>query len=292
MEKRKRRHLLNKPIIFSSGISLGRFLPRFLTYRIAEATAILSYLICAAARRSLKENLALVLPSASKAELRRLSLKTFINYSRYIIDYSTFSDKDGVRVMKEINRIEGTERIYEALGMGNGIILVTPHLGNWELGGFFFGNRDDINMNVITFRDGIDEIDEIKERYRKLYNVNTIVVGEGPFASIEILNALGRNEIVAMLVDRGVEDGVEVPFFGKKVSFPTGALTLAAVSGAPIMPGFVVREEGGYSAIIEELIHVDKSEEKGKERAAQKTIEVFEKYIRKYPDQWYNFTSI
>ena len=74
-------------------------------------------------------------------------------------------------------------------------------------------------MNVITFRDGIDEIDEIKERYRRLYNVNTIVVGEGPFASIEILNALGRNEIVAMLVDRGAEDGVEVDFFGMKTSF-------------------------------------------------------------------------
>ena len=54
----------------------------------------------------------------------------------------------------------------------------------------------------------------------------------------------------------------------------------------------MVREEDGYSAIVEELIYVDKRAEDGKERAARKTIEVFEKYIRKYPEQWYNFTPI
>ncbi len=291
-EKLQKRHLLNKPVVFIIGIRLARVIPRLLTYRVGELAAYISYHLCSKARESVKVNLKRVFPNASSRHLQILTRRTFLNYSRYLIDYSTFSNIDRDRIMKEITRVEGTDRLYEALSRGNGVILMTAHLGNWELGGLFFGSRDDIKINVITFRDGIAQIDEIKERYRKLYNVNTIVLDDGPFAAIEILNALGRNEIVAMLVDRGGEGGVEVPFFDKYMNFPSGPLLLAAQSGAPIMPGFVVKEKSGYMAKVEESIYVKGRTAEEMESAARKTMEVFEDYIRRYPDQWYNFIPV
>ncbi len=308
-KKPEKRHLLNKPHVFNAGIRLATIIPRAFTYRVGELAALLSYLACTRARTNVRGNLARVFPNATPRRLRRLVLKTFLNYSKYLVDYCTFNSSSRERIMKEITRVEGTENITKALERGNGIILMTAHLGNWELGGIFFGNKD-IKINVLTFRDGIDKIDEIKERYRSNYNVNTIVLGDGPFAAIEILNALGRNEVVAMLVDRGAEDGIEIPFFGKVTRFPTGPLLLAAQSGAPIIPGFVVREKEGYLAVVEDLIYVDKkqgnsptAEDENKNRsgevagndhhtAAIKTIKVFEEYIRKYPDQWYNFIAV
>ncbi len=287
-----KRHLLNKPVVFSVGIRLAKVIPRLLTYRIGEIAASISYLVCSKARESVNANLKRVFPNASSHRLRLLTRRTFLNYSRYLVDYSTFSDIDRDRIIKEITHIEGTDRLYDALSRGRGIILMTAHLGNWELGGLFFGSRDDIKMNVITIRGGIAEIDSIKERYRKLFNVNTIVLGDGPFAAIEILNALGRNEIVAMLVDRSDDDGVEVPFLGQYTSFPSGPLLLAAQSGAPIMPGFVVREQGGYMAKVEDPIYVKRRTAEEMESAARKTMKVFEDYIRRYPDQWYNFIPV
>lgn len=291
-EKFQKRHLLNKPVVFIIGIRLARVIPRFLTYRIAEAVAYISYRLCSKARASVNRNLKRVFPDASTRHLHSLTRRTFFNYSRYLVDYSAFSNIDRDRIMKEITHVEGTDRLYEALSRGKGVILMTAHLGNWELGGLFFGSRDDIKINVITTSDGIPRIDAIKEQYRKLFNVNTIVLEDGPFAAIEILNALGRNEIVAMLVDRGGEGGVSVPFFGQYTNFPSGPLLLAAHSGAPIMAGFVVKEKGGYLAKVEESIYVQKRTAEEMENAARKTMEIFESYIRRYPDQWYNFVPV
>lgn len=287
----EKKHILASPRVYNLGIRSAGFIPKRLAYAAAGVVADLSYAFYGGASVNLKANLARVFPLASKAELEKVARKTFRNYSKYIVDYARFKTMDKAGLFKELVRIDGTERIDSALSTGKGLILLTAHLGNWELGGIFFG-RQDIKINILTARDSDAEIHAIKDRYRQFHNIKTIVIGDGPFSGVEALNALLRNEVVAMLVDRTETVGVSVPFFGQTTSFPSGPLLLAAASGAPIMPAFVVRESYGYRAVAEDLIYFDRAKGDTDREVAASVLSVFERYIRQYADQWYNFVPI
>ncbi len=102
------------------------------------------------------------------------------------------------------------------------MILVTGHVGNWELGGTFFG-QSGVKVHVVTLPDGHRQIDAIRERYRGRHAISTIVLDGSPFASLEMMAALKRDEMVAMLVDRwGPTDGIASPFFGGTHHLPRG----------------------------------------------------------------------
>jgi KDO2-lipid IV(A) lauroyltransferase len=81
-------------------------------------------------------------------------------------------------------------------------------------------------------------------------------------------------------------------FFGRPSNLPVGAAYLSITSGAPVIPVFVILEKGRYSTIMEEAIFFRGGH--GQHAAAirsgmEKLVAVFEKYIRAYPDQWYNY---
>lgn len=287
----EKRHLLARPGVYNFGIWSAGYIPKFLSYGVAGAIAGISCFFYKGARKNLEKNLRRALPEAAEDSIAVLARNTFKNYSRYLIDYARFKAIDKEALERELIGIDGGHFIEECLSGGKGIILLTAHLGNWELGGIFFGKHD-IKINVLTAKDNIDEITSIKERYRKFHNISTIVLGYTPFAGLDALNALMRNEVVAMLVDRPAEGGVAVPFFGAPTTFPAGPLLLARATGSPIMPAFVVREGKGYRAIAERPIYFDKEAGDTLESVARKVIEKFEQYIRKYPDQWYNFVEV
>ena len=112
-------------------------------------------------------------------------------------------------------------------------------------------------------------------------------------AAKNIADALAKNEIVAMLGDRATKTNrMRIKFFGKEAYFPTGAIILSLLTGAPIVPGFVIyKGKGKYYGVAEKPIYAKETgnREKDIKETLEKIIKVFEKYIRKYPDQWYNF---
>lgn len=285
------RHVLGAPIVYRLGIWGAGYLPKWLSYWFARRIADISYLFYAKARENVKKNLKLVFPDLSERDMSRLAVKTFRNYSAYLVDYGRFKSIEKDSLLDVMADIKGGENIENAFKRRKGIILLTAHLGNWELGGIFFG-RQDMKINVLTFRDGIEKIDAIKEMYRKHHNINTIVLGDSPFAAVEIVNALQRNEIVAMLVDRQSNGmgSVNINIFGKPSYFPSGPLILARTTGAAIISGFVVKTGKKYRAIAEEPIFIGHNEDI--ETYAQRIADTFEDYIRQYPDQWYNFVEI
>jgi len=294
MESKKntaRRHVLGRPSAFNLGLRIMDYVPLWIAYGVSARGSELSYLFYREARSNIISNLRAVFPEAGHERISKLALNAFRNYSRYLVDYCRFQSLDRETLFKEIVHVDGMVNVDNALERGKGLILLTAHLGNWELGGIFFG-RQDIKINVLTARDEMASIDEIKERYRREHNINTIVVGDHPFAGIEAVNALSNNEVVAMLVDRSDGHGVEVPFFGRPTKFPLGPIHLARATGAPLMPAFVVSEKDGYRAVAEKLIYFDSSAGDTTESVAHSVIEVFERYIRNYPDQWYNFCKI
>ena len=116
-------------------------------------------------------------------------------------------------------------------------------------------------------------------------------------AILDVVKALRRNEIVALLGDRvESQKTMDFDFFGKKTPFPIGVAMLAMATGAPVLPVFVVMERNRkYRGIIEAPIHFESSSREDREKIIRKGMErllkKFEGYIEKYPDQWYNFYS-
>lgn len=283
-------HFLNIPSVYKLGIKWIGHIPRHLSYVIAQFFAVLSYLFYRSSVNNVKQNLRMALPLFSETKISSLTLRIFRNYSKYLVDYGRFTHLDKKAVINKIISFDGEENLLAALQMNKGIILLTAHLGNWELGGIFFGSYG-LKMNVVTITDTDTEIDHARRQYREKHNVKTIAL-DSPFSSIEMLKALENREVVAMLVDRYHEglDSVTVNFFNKPTKFPKGPFVLSRLSGAPIIVAFVIREGNAYKGIIEKPLII--TGEEGVDEAIQRTVKILERYIIMYPDQWYNFTPL
>ncbi len=283
------RHLLAAPWFYHLGFAAAQCIPTSLLYSVADFLGLATYLTCRAPVRSLRANLARAFPQASDRERSRLARRIFRNFARYLVDYGRFrwAPQEGLEAMIPV--LEGRENLRDAFDADRGVILVTGHIGNWELGGLFFGHRG-MKVNVVTLPDGSHQIDAIRNVYRGQYSIHTIVLDGSPFASLEMVAALKRGEMVAMLVDRwGKGDGVASAFFGGVHYLPRGPFVLSRVTGAPILPAFVVRDGTSYRGIVEPPFVVQQ-EEFGP--YAAQISQALERLVRRYPDQWYNFVPL
>lgn len=282
------RHLLDAPWFYRLGFAAGRTVPKGVLYRVADAVGELSRLGYPDRDAAVKENLRRVFPDAPDREVARLSRAVFRNFTRVMVDYGRFRSMPPEAIHAEIHAYEGKEHLDAALSAGRGIVLVTGHIGNWELGSFHFG-LNGVKTNVVTIREGRPEIDAIRESHRVDHNVRTILMDDGPLVVIDMMAALKRREVVAMLVDRwGEGDGIPVAFFGRVRNFPRGPFALSRATGATILTAFVVRDGRGYKVVVEPPF-VASGDEAGHARTVAGALE---RIIRRYPDQWYNFTPV
>lgn len=280
------RHGLARPSSYKAGYILGKWIPRGVLFRIADLLADGTYWTNAEPARNLRANLRSVFPRGSEREVEDLSKKIFRNFARNLVDYGRFHMLTDEALDFLLPSVEHLHFLEESLAKGKGIILVTGHIGNWELGAVFFG-RHGFKINVVTIPEGSERIDSIRGAYRMHQNIRTIVVDGSPFSSLEIVAALRRGEIVAMLVDRwDGTDGVLAKFFGEDRRFPRGPFVLSRATGAPVIPAFIVRDGNVYRGVVDPPVYMDAPED---EPGARRVSESLERMIRTYPDQWYNF---
>jgi KDO2-lipid IV(A) lauroyltransferase len=182
---------------------------------------------------------------------------------------------------------KGLEHLTAALSKGKGVIFVTAHLGSWDVGGA-----------ALAATEGLPRLSAIVEPVEKESSNNAVTemrerggIGVIPLGQpVRVLRALKRNEIVFMLAERLVgAEGVKVDFFGAETSLPKGAAYWALKSGAPIVPGFCIRQrDGSYIGYIEAPIDPSPGEdfELDLKRHTQRLADVMARYIERYPEQW------
>ena len=280
------RHGLARPSSYNVGYLLGKWLPRGVLFRIADLLADATHWTNAEPARNLRANLRSAFPRWSEREVEELSKRIFRNFARNLVDYGRFHMLTDEALDHLLPSVQHLHILEESFAKGRGVILVTGHIGNWELGALFFG-RHGFKINVVTIPEGSERIDSIRGAYRMRQNIRTIVVDGSPFSSLEIVAALRRGEIVAMLVDRwDGTDGIPAKFFGEDRRFPRGPFVLSRATGAPVIPAFVVRDGKIYRGMVDPPIFMDEPED---EPGARRVSESLERMIRTYPDQWYNF---
>lgn len=274
----------------------SRWVPRSVNHALAVGLGSVLAFAMRKTRSVLRQNLLRVGRGRfSEARISRLILNTFQNYARYLVDFMAMTSWESRDIPRYFSRYSGQETYRRALRRGKGVLLVTPHLGNWEIGGAFLSAQG-FDLNVVSLVASDAATVEIRQQVRERLGIRHIYVGagEGPLRMLGILNALRRNEIVAMLCDRDSSSThAVVDLFGQPFVVPTGPVILAQLTGAAIIPSFVVQRHGLYEAFIGKPILVeDPSREERAAVVRARTADLareFEKAINRFPDQWYNF---
>lgn len=267
--------------------------PRWLVPPFAAVAGLLSYLLAGRQRRGQRANLRVV---TGQQQVELLLLSSMYKFCRNWCDLVLMSRLRGQRLQALIGRRSNPEPLEAALAAGSGAILISPHLGTWELGGLGLADLG-YRINVLTYREPDEQVNEQRRQIREERGIGVIYVDRddtSPLAIIEAVNALRRNEIVCLIGDRdGSSNTVTVPFFGRPTALPAGAAHLSLATGAPVIPVFVVLEDDGrYATLMEEPIFFTARHGHNREVVQQgmnRLAAVFERYIRQYPDQWYNF---
>jgi KDO2-lipid IV(A) lauroyltransferase len=175
------------------------------------------------------------------------------------------------------------------------LLLLTPHLGNWEFGAPLLAKRG-VKLLVITLTEPQERLTQLRQASRARWGIETLVIGSNPFAFVEIIRRLESGETVALLVDRPPEaSAVMVELFGKQFRASIAPAELARASGCALLPVYLPRTERGYAAHILPEIPYDRAALRASDarhRLTQEIMRAFEPAIRQHPDQWYHFVPI
>jgi lauroyl/myristoyl acyltransferase len=278
---------------FKLALVIARLLPRAYSHRVARSLALRIYRQQACAREALPHNLGVV-SGIDGEELNRLCEANVANFARMLADY--FYCAAGGNAGGLLDQWEGIEHLEAAQSAGRGVILVTAHLGNWELGGVLLALRG-FPMSVVTLEEPTTELTRWRDAFRQKVGIRTTAVGPGhQFAFVELIRTLRAGGIVAMLVDRPYSgSGVPVEFFGRKTEFSSAPALLWQHTGAAVVPAFVLHNDTGrYTAFAQAPLAFTKSTEPRADLAANTQLLAthFEHVIRQHPDQWFNYVPI
>ena len=278
--------------IWKMGLGLARYLPVFVIQPLAKAGAALYWRLATRRRQVVIENLRPVLnddPAAAAVAARAL----FTEFALKLTDLWRY--EAGASLDNWVMRWKGWEIYRAALARGRGVLLVTPHLGNWEIGGAYVPQKG-IKLIVLTQPEPDPRLTELRQAARAHWGVETIVVGEDAFAFIEIVKRLEAGATVALLMDRpAAPTAVTVNLFGRPFSASLAAAELARATGCAILPACIVRTEEGYEGEIQPEIPYDRAmigNRAARIQLTQKIMTVFEPSIRQYITQWYHFVPI
>ena len=215
------------PFTFETASWIIKHLPQPLTRSVSVAVGELGYQLCKDRREALQRNLQAM--TQNQKQRKELSRSCFHNFIRMLHDFCDCAESGIDRVNALMVERGGFQFLEAARRNGRGTLLITGHLGAWELGGMVLA-ADGFPVNVVTMAEPTSELNEWRQKYRQRFGIKTVTVGADKFAFIEIIQALRRNELVAMLVDRPyLNSGIEVQFFGRPTLFSAAAArTLAS----------------------------------------------------------------
>jgi lauroyl/myristoyl acyltransferase len=248
------------------------------------------------ARRAVLSNLRVIFPGSSRLRNYLRAWLTFYNFAWTIVDAADF-------------KIAGTEFVYEVegeefldqLALSPGAILLTAHMGSYDLGAAVFARRFEREIRMVRVPEAHEEtaqhLDESLERtgagaVKVAYKTSDLEL------PLKLLNALRAGEIVSIQGDRPVPNASQrqTRLFDQPVNLPDGPFMLAFVGQVPIFPIFIVRTSYHHYKIIARKSFECVRSDRGREAAISDAMELWtrtlEKVIASHWAQWFSFVPI
>ena len=236
-------------------------------------------------RAMVRQNLRRV-TGASETELDAITRDVFRDFAMCFADLVSTNRRPADKLRGYLAGVTGADRLGET---GDGVISLTAHLGNWELGGRILAWRSARPTHVVV----ADDTARGLERWvRRGGDGVRFISRSRATTAVTLLAALRRGEVVALQGDRalGGRRDVRAPFFGRPAPFPLGPFVLARASGAPIVPAFcVLGPDHRYTITLHEPFTVKAG---GEADALARWVGVLEHAVREHPTQWFNFYDI
>jgi lauroyl/myristoyl acyltransferase len=262
-------------------------LPRRLAYAIGVIVSTVAFPFLARQRRALESNLQQVFPSMPGPELRKLAWRNWLNYCKAWIDFFKIPRMDRSHLGELLTPL-GLEHLNAAMARGQGVIVVAPHMGSWELAAASWAasfGEIGIMVEQIEPRRLFDHVSQLRSRMK------IRVIPLSRTGARDIMRMLKERRMVVLAMDRDIlNTGQPFRFFGRLTSFPTGPVEIALKTGAPILPAFCIRDRNdAYVAIGEQPLFLTPSDDHAADvrGAMEQILSAFERYIKRYPDQWH-----
>lgn len=277
-----------KYLAFRIAQFLARSTPRRVAYWIGDTISWFHFRFDRHSRESVIENLTIIHGSAgrevSREQLLREAREVHRNFAKYIVDFFTlfhFSDEERRKLM-DLGDLY--DQIRTAQSRGKGIITVTAHMGNWELGGAAMC-MGGFKVSAVALVQADPKLNELFQSQRLARGMQVIPLGH---AARPCLKALRRNEVLAVVGDRDFTSArLTVNLCGRPARVPHGPAQLAVATGAVALPAVLVRKPDDTF----ELIHTDPIIPDGltAEDVTERIARAVESFLQRYPTQWFIF---
>lgn len=262
-------------------------LPRRASRRLGEWIGVAAFSSMSRLRQTGLANLAAAFPESDDLWRQRTLRKTYINLGAQLAEFCKMSGYSR-RTAEQIIHYDGLSNYLQARDRGKGVLVLTAHLGAWELSSYFHSLVGH-PMGLLIRRLDNPRIDRFVNRIRCRHG--NWVVHKDDFAR-GLITAMRSGQTVGILMDTNMTppQGVFVPFFGRLACTASGMARIAGKTGAAVLPGFLLRDEHDHGYTLhfgEELTLTDtgNAEADSTTNTARFTAEL-ERYIRLYPEQW------
>lgn len=274
------------------GVKVVRTLPGWFS-RLVARFLVAGYWLAAKHRREVVTQNLLPVFGGELAASRQAARNLFRNFALKLIDLWRY--EGGMSVQHLLGAEEGWEHMVQAANQKRGVLLLSPHLGNWEFGGPWLTQRG-LDVHVITLEEPGEGLTSFRREARARWQVKTVVIGNDLFGFVQIIRLLEGGATIALLMDRpSPATSTLVQLFGRPFPASVAAAELARASGCALLPGYVVRQGSSYTAHLLPQITYERPalrDRAARQALTQKIMTAFEPVIRQHPDQWYHFVPV
>jgi KDO2-lipid IV(A) lauroyltransferase len=263
------------------------WMPRGIARLLAGGIAWTVYLLLDRLRRVGERNLEMALPGLSKGERGKILRGVYRNLGWQLVEFCRMRRYTARKIEGWI-RTEGLEHYLRAWDRGKGVLVLTGHLGAWELSSFYHSLMG-YPMGMVIRRLDNRLLDEFVNGIRCMHGNS--VLHKDDFAR-GLMTAMRKGETVGILMDTNMTppQGVFARFFRIEACTASGLAHVALKTGAAVLPGFMVWEPGEKRYVLHfgpplEFVRTGQTKEDVL-AATQQCNDVLEFWIRRYPDQW------
>ena len=288
---RQRKNLLARIeyALFLAVFVFFRGLPFPVAFRVGEWVGRVLSVLDRSHRRIGLTNLAIAFPDKSVAERRCILRASFVNLGRLLAEFCHLGALTERNIRDRVGFEDEAEwrQLVERL-RGTGALILTGHFGNWEL--FAYANACyGFPVHIIHRRLRNVFVEAALTARRERCGTRVI---QKTTAGLEVVRAIRKKSVVVAAVDQNASGrmGVFVPFFGRPASTSAGLAGLALTTGVPVVPAFLIRENGTWKhrIVILPLIEPVRTGNQAEDIRAttEKFTAVFQRMVEQYPDHW------
>jgi KDO2-lipid IV(A) lauroyltransferase len=264
-----------------------RLLPRRVARGVGAAIAAAAFHGLGRLRKVGIRNLELAFPEKTTSEREEILRSVYRNLGYLLAEFCKMPGYTAEGA-SEFIRYEGLENFVRARERGKGVLVLTGHLGAWELSSFYHSLMG-MPMGMVIRRLDNPLVDAFVNRIRCQHGNR--VIHKNDFAR-GLIASMRAGETVGILMDTNMTppQGVFVPFFGVTACTASGMARIAGKTGAAVVPGFLLWEESERRYVLHfgeelEVVHTGDAEKDALVNTAVFTAAI-EGYVRRYPEQW------